>query len=795
MFDDNQNDALSGSSLDNFDDFGSGSKKKIIKIIVISLISILILVALFFLFKSLVLNREKGGEESVIVEEIIEEEEVEDEYYYDPDYVYPDENEIPSLIVSPTVDKEIVEAVPDEAIEWLEFSNYYKAFTGNSKPQYLDYSLPLNSKIKVLNYYDINRKIDLEASLEDLNQLGFTILNNPWKKTTNNFYGFYEKLYQEEIPLFISSDFITYHYNLNLKKTFQDLESSFFFDSLWSISKQMYDIAKYRYEARLNELGNINEPVLEAQRLVLTYFAVTLELLKPQSAQIVPAGSQDISKFSVNEQQVYQFFLPEYLSKEVNEELALIRSSKGLAKSPLFLYQRNYSDFGVPAHYRNNARLNNFYLAAQWLNTLFPLIKQEDNCPDCLLDRDDWRINLIAANYIAQDIEENKDVQAEWARIYKIISFFKGLRDDLTYLHYREDYRSLFGNREIEETLVSHSNLNALKNKTLSRSFSALKGGLDFNIIDNREKAGLRLLVDFYSPLDYVFNYLSYPLVNDYLSEKAPDRNINITACPIENTWQRCNGFISDFLPLLGFSSPNEKFQENINYNNYQVAINDLRAQSLASLSTRHSAHWALSTAIQANLNTPSSVLPQFMRSQSWRDHSLFNSVSFLADWQLNKDEVLKTDHEHTSSVGSLGSIAAFSKQAYIEPNIPLLNELLSNVRMISGMLAALGSDEKSPSALNTLDELDKTLFDLRELALKQSRGEDLDKEEANYLIRLVRSYEMKSLANKTIVRTSINKSRLSQDLSDLKLLLILVPTEEGPAIMAGPSLNLIEKR
>ncbi len=795
MFDDNQNDALSGSSLDNFNDFNGNGKQKNIKIIVISLISMLVIVALFFLFRSLVLNREQPINDPVVVEEPEEEKEIEDNYFYDPDYVYPDDSNVPVLVVSPTIEKEIIEAVPDEAIEWLEFSNYYKAFVGTNNPQYLNYSLPLNSKVRVLNYYDINRKIDLEKSLEDLNNLGFTILDNPWQKETNNFYGFYEKLYQEEIPLFISSDFITYHYNLNLKKTFQDLESSFFFDSLWTISKQMYDAAKYRYEARLNDLGNVNEPVLEAQRLVLTYFAVALELLKPQSSQIVPVGSLDISKFSTNEQQVYQFFLPNYLVSEVNRELNLIRSAKTVEKSPLFLYERDYRSFGVPAHYRNNARLNNFYLAAQWLNSLFPLINQEDNCPDCLLDRDDWRINLIAANYIALDIEENKEVQAQWARIYKIISFFKGLRDDLTYLHYREDYRALFGSRLIEETLVDHNNLAALKNRVLSRNFSALKGGLNFNIIDNREKAGLRLLVDFYSPLDYVFNYLSYPLVNDYLGETTPDRNINISACSIESTWQRCNGTILDFLPLLGFSSPNDKFQENINYNNYQEAISNLRAQSLQSLSARYSAHFALSTALQANLSTPSSILPSFMRNQNWRDRSLFNSVAFLADWQLNKDELVKTDHEHTSSVGSLGSIAVFSKQAYIEPNIPLLNELLSNVRMISGMLAALGSDEKSPAALNTLDELDKTLFDLRELALKQATGEDLDKEEANYLIRLVRSYAMQSLANKTITKTSINNSRLSQDLSSLKLLLVLVPTEEGPAIMAGPSLNFIERR
>lgn len=794
MFDDNQNDALSGSSLDNFDDFNGNGKQKTIKIIVISIALLLVLIALFFIFRAFFAGKEKVEKEPAYNEEVLTED-IEDDYFYDPDYVYPNDVQEPSLVVSPAVEKEIIEAVPDEAIEWLEFIHYYKSFASNNNPQYFNYSLPLNSKVQVLNYYDVNRKIDLEDSLDDLNNLGFTILDNPWRREANDFYGLYEKLFQEEIPLFISSDFISHHYNLKLKKAFQELESSFFYDSLWIISKQMYDSAKFRYEDRLNELGNINEPILEAQRLVLTYFAVTLELLKPQSSQIVPVGSQDVNKFSVNEQQVYQFFLPNYLANEVNRELSLIRSARTIEKSPLFLYQRDYRIFGVPAEYRNNARLNNFYLAAQWLNSLFPLIYQDENCPDCLLDRDDWRINLIAANYIAYDIEGNKKVQAEWARIYKIISFFKGLRDDLTYLHYREDYRSLFADRPIEETLVNDSNLHALRNRILSRNFSSLRGGLNFNIIDNKNRAGLRLLVDFYSPLDYIFNYLSYPLVNDYLNDLAPDRNINISACSIENTWQRCNGFILDFLPLLGFSSLDEKFQENINYNNYQEAISELRAQSLESLSNRHNAYWALATAIQSNLNTQSSLLPNFMRNQKWRDRSLFNSISFLLDWQLNKDQVVKTEHEHTSSVGSLGSIAVFSKQAYIEPNIPLLNEFLSNIRMINGMLSALGADEKAPSALNTLSELDSVIFNLRELALKQSNKEDLDREEADYLIRFVRSFRTERLASKTISRSSVNNSRLNQDLSNLRIILVLVPTSEGPAIMAGPVMNLVERR
>ena len=39
------------------------------------------------------------------------------------------------------------------------------------------------------------------------------------------------------------------------------------------------------------------------------------------------------------------------------------------------------------------------------MNSVFPLYFQGEQCPDCLLDKEDWRISLAAANFLAKDFD------------------------------------------------------------------------------------------------------------------------------------------------------------------------------------------------------------------------------------------------------------------------------------------------------------------------------------------------------------------------------------------------------
>ncbi|PIV52055.1 hypothetical protein COS18_00735, partial [Candidatus Falkowbacteria bacterium CG02_land_8_20_14_3_00_36_14] len=175
------------------------------------------------------------------------------------------------------------------------------------------------------------------------------------------------------------------------------------------------------------------------ERLEAEFFAVALELLKPADKQMNSnINLVDETKFKEQEVDKYTITIPDYLINNVAKEVGLIRKANSKGKSPNFLYIMDYNQFKVPDEYKASAKLNNYYLASKWMNAVFPLYYQSIDCPDCLLDKDDWLINMVAASYIAKDFSNNQDFKNQWAKIYKIISFFSGLRYDFTYLHYNE---------------------------------------------------------------------------------------------------------------------------------------------------------------------------------------------------------------------------------------------------------------------------------------------------------------------------------------------------------------------
>ena len=152
----------------------------------------------------------------------------------------------------------------------------------------------------------------------------------------------------------------------------------------------------------------------------------------------------------------------------------------------------------------------------------------------------DWRINLTAASLISQDFSLSAELANKWARIYKVMSFFKGLREDLSYVNYRDSLSSLFGtDYKIDQLFDDHNkeadaNLEKLRAKLLSYSFLPISGGLDRSSPARKAQVGFRMLAESYWPNDYIFSQLTNPVVTTYLGTNP--QTINLTACKIKAT-------------------------------------------------------------------------------------------------------------------------------------------------------------------------------------------------------------------------------------------------------------------
>ncbi|MEI6529438.1 MAG: DUF3160 domain-containing protein [Candidatus Falkowbacteria bacterium] len=686
------------------------------------------------------------------------------------------------------------------AVEYLSFADFYKLPEGKIDIKLNDYSLPLNIKIDVLNYYDLSRKLSLDPVLNDLNTNGFAEIDNPWVKEVTDFYSIYSTLEKKQIPFLITSDFILYYHQTVLKKIFKDIEENIFYDNLWSINKDLYNSAKNRYEARLSAIGNVNDSILEGERLEAAFFAVALELLKPADNQVAPKGTlDDKNKFVTTETERFYFVTPPYLRDDVLKEVKLIRDSKEKVKSPVMLYTRDYADFVVPADYRSNARLNNFYLTTKWLNSVFPLNYRDKNCPNCLLDREDWRLAMIAASFISSDFSDLPELKNKWARIYKVISYFNPLREDLNYVYYRDALKSVFGEAYKIDELFDDKNPEAKNNmvklqaKLNSLEFSPFLGAIDKKNPDTNYRLGFKMLVETYLPNDYIFTHLTYPVVDSFLGTSTKANNI--TACYVKSASRRCNGIALDAVNVVYPIAHNDYFTENSSYLNYDKEIINLRTKFNEDAVWHTTNYWASLSSISAYLNTPSVNLPLFSQTLAWHDRTLTTAVSAWVNMQLPLE---KFSVNQLFKGQGFNNFSRFNDNSYVEPNLALIDELLATNLMMQKMFTALQVNQEVVAVPNALILANENLTALRTVVVKELTGLPLEAEDNEIITNFAKQLTINEPINaKKILtlKTPGLKNGLKEDVSRLKLMILIHREGDDKVFSVGPVWDYSESR
>jgi len=687
-----------------------------------------------------------------------------------------------------------------EGVEYLSFADFYNLHSYESKEfNFENYTLPINIKVDVSNYYDLSRKIDLDNQLNNLNQFGFAVIDNPWASQAGDFYALANSLDERQIPLYISADFISYYYQNILKTAFKEIEEGVFYESLWDISLALYENSRARYESHLIEMGNVNDRVLEGERLATAFFAVALELLKPSPDQMESNNKFVSGLYSDQEQKRFSFAVPAYLTDDVLRELTLIRASKEKKKSPVLLYDRDYKDFLVPAEYRDNARLHNFYLAAAWFNSVFPLNYRSEDCPDCLLDRDDWRINFIAASLIAQDFSNNQDLKNEWARVYKSLAFFKGLRDAWNYIDYRDGFYNLFGDESniselfAENNLEAENNFELFRNHLLARESLSVQGAYALNSAEARHFAGLQFLADFYWPNDFILGNLRHPYVGSYESAGRPPAN-NTTACSIQGKYQRCQGSAHDILGLIYPKWNSDYYLENSKYSAYAEALSALRSLATGAMSSNINNYWSSLLMWHNYLSSAESNLPPFLQSDLWYEQMAKSALASWIDMQLPMDKLSRKAQVDTS--GTLSSGTAVLNYAWVEPNLEFFDRLIAHNEMIIGMFRAINISERSNLAFNHLRNAHRELSVLRDIAIKQANGEILNEEDTQAIRDFAKMYTVNKSGEKSLVwNNDALKTRVRQFIETPKLIIVAHPAGGKIVLSVGPIFNHRESK
>lgn len=643
----------------------------------------------------------------------------------------------------------------DVKAENLTFGQFYKKEDINVEPKVAKFDLPLNVKTDVSNYHNVYRQLNLDPHIGNLNKNGFSIIDNPYKKEANDFYSAYKIIKKNNLPFLVTDDFIIYYYQNFIKNIFKEIEKDFFYDDFFSINKDFFDVASSRYKKIMEKEGLVNDPLMEGERLEAVFFAVGLELLKPTSGQITSSEASSDKLFTAFESEKYNYSLPYYLADQVKSEVALIRQASQTAKSPIMLYKRNYQEFKVPNEYKSNAKLNNFYLALHWINTVFPLYEQNSGCEKCLLDKDDWLINFIAAGLIAKDLSLNQNFKNQWAKIYKLISYFSGLRTDLTYLKYNEAFSKIFGKDYDIEYIFSSDNPNRgedilkVQAELAEYNFFAIEGGYLRADELNKPIIGLRMLTESYWPNDFIFNQLVNPFVTLLKDDKISKDNK--TACVVENKIVRCRGFGMDIINLIyNVKNKDDYTLVNTNYFNYGERIKAMQKElsKFNINSWYNSSYWAALSMLKAMFGFKMNML-SYAQTEAWEEKSVNTALGAWVNSQLPVSG-FKVNAPDSSDSQSFSIPKTCNSFNYVEPNLGLIKELEAQSKMLLSMLTALGFTEESAHINNSFKELNYYLLSIENIILKELSGELLSEEDCAFISTIVGRYSVKDSAKKS---------------------------------------------
>ena len=688
--------------------------------------------------------------------------------------------------------------------EDFTFANYYENPNESFFSHPNNYKLPILTKADLSNYYEFSRKIDItDGQLNEINKNGFSIINNSIAKDENNFFGAYSKLVDANIPQLLTTDFLVYYYQNRMKEVYDEVRSNIFYRDLWKINKQLFDIASNRYKNNKTHSGDVNNPVLEGQRLEAAYFATSLELLKPNEEQVKKQTLNDENKFTQNEIIDYDFNLPEFLAEDVSKELKLIHQAETKEKSPVFRYERDYTAFRVPKEYQNSSKLTNYYLATKWVNSVFPLYYRNDSCPGCLLDKYDWLNNFIANNYVAKDFNDNQDIKNRWARVYKVMSYFEGLRKDLTYLDYQTALANLYGNDyKMENIFSSVQGMDKIMGeagriqKEIERqsTFKQIEGGIDRSNKNNRQYVGMRLLQETYWPDYYILSQLTTPKVTTYTKNINDLKNnkINITGCQTSNksTYERCGAIGLDIINLLYPVTKNSYFNENSSYKDYTNQSRNLKNQlNNFKLADWHSSnYWStLDISRKAVLNQEASYGPIYTATDGWKNKNVNTALGSWVNLRLSADK-LSTSWQETNNFNT-----DIDSKVFVEPNLNLLNELLANTKMMSQMLSSLRIIKDVDLTSKKLNELTEDLNKIKIATKKELSGQDLDKEDHIALKTIIKKYNVTKISSKSS-SIGLGKKQIIESIDGVKLLLAVYQTKDKKILVAGPIFNYTER-
>ena len=593
--------------------------------------------------------------------------------------------------------------------------------------------------------------------------------------------GFYKAVKEVGLPIFVTSDSLLHLYHIQFDETLKDIEERKFFDDAALISKAVQAEA-LKLHARLD--GDLQA----AARLLVAYSTVPVVLLAQSDLGAEAAAAlKEVSSWTGRRdwrrQQAFKDkygevlqavaaakkvgpdqllwqpklladalagyckahpadtgagkSIPKLVEADVQAELKLIAEHKGFAKSPLFGYKEDYSQYVPRGHYTRSEILKQYFKALMWYGRMTFLIRGATGEVSGIIPLEQARIQTLAACILAGTMDgklaDGRTVAKAWDRLYSVTAYYVGLADDLTPYEYRSALRGAVGEDVTAAALTDAGKFFDLRRRLAQMRKPEIYSGLGnlagppAGVADEKTLAemlgltqGMRLMGQRYIPDSYMMGKCVYPAIGRFAGKGAPFTLVHSQGGPIR-------GFPRglDVMAVLASDRARHWLKDlgDDAYERYDEALGKLTAKfgALDEASWNRNMYWSWLYALKALLKPCPSTYPTFMQTDAWRDKQL---SAALASWaQLRHDTILYAKQSYTPRATSIGPPPKMV-EGYVEPVCEFYARLLALTQMTIRGLTDF--DVLTPAGLARLNALEQVVERLLKISRQELANEKL---------------------------------------------------------------------